>query len=442
MFATNGVNSPSLKRPFVYLCAVVFPLVSTSILVLQPDWSKIFLAISVAAALLGLLIMRIPRDLYARALILYAACVAFLVIKLVHDWAFDLPILFDKYLSLTARLAVAVIFATALAEKLQLMLRALCWFSVAVVLHALLGQILVIFIQPVVSPLLDAAAADSFTYYQIAGIFFYSQTVSLSDALHIFRAHGVMWEPGIFQFYCNYLILYGFSRYVGSRRRFLIVLGLTGVVVSTSTTGIVLAGIIILMRMRFSWRSLLIVGAVMIVPSIFVFATKFSIGTAQSLSTVMRLVDLEVPLHYAIQFPLLGVGNDSTVVQKLGVHSYLLDYLLGAGQQEFLSTYIDAIFDTDRVFNTSNGLLALAMQYGIIVAAIYVYGLWNFAKWSGLGRASFVLLLVATLNEPVTLTTLFLWMAMYGLLMPRRTTTSFDIDARQGRLSSRQHQAM
>jgi hypothetical protein len=435
-FEARPIGAQAIGRLFVYLCAIVFPIVSTSILVLQPDWSVIFLGVSVATALLAVFAIRVPRELYVRALALYAACLAFLAIKLAHDWAFDLPIRLDKYLSLTARLGIGLIFAAALADKLQLMLRALSWFSVAVVIHALIGQILVIFITPTLAPFLDAAAAESFTYVHIAWLFFYSQTVSLNDSIFIYRAHGIMWEPGIFQFFCNYLIVYGFGKCTGSKRNFLIVLGLTGAILSTSTTGILLAGIIILMHRRFSWRSLLAVAAIMVVPSIFVFANKFSIGSAQSLSTVMRLIDLEVPLDYTMQFPLLGVGNDSSVVQKLGVHSYLIDYLLSAGQQEFLSNYLDAIFETDRVFNTSNGVLALAMQYGVVIAGFYIYGLRNFAQWSGLGRSSFILLLVATLNEPVTFTTLFMWMAMSGLLMPRFTNGSSNMLAGRHRLAS------
>lgn len=409
----------SLGHLFTYLCAVVFPIVSTSILVLQPDWSKVFLAASLVVALLGLFVIRLPRDLYTRALMLYAACTVFLIIKIAHDWAFDLPIRLDKYLSLTARLGISIILAAALADKLQLMLKALNWFSVVVVLHALAGQVLVIFFEPTVAPLLDAAAAESFTYFHIAWLFFYSQTLFLNESIQIYRAHGIMWEPGIFQFFCNYLIVYGFARCTGSKRHFLIILGLTGAIVSTSTTGILLAGIVILMHRKFSWRSFLVVSAIMIVPSVFIFASKFTIGSAQSLSTVMRLIDLEVPLDYTMQFPFLGVGNDSSVVLQLGVHSYLIDYLLSAGQQKFLSSYLDAVFETDRVFNTSNGILALAMQYGVVVAGFYIYGLRQFSRLSGLGRSSFVLILVATLNEPVTFTTLFMWMAMYGLLMSR-----------------------
>jgi hypothetical protein len=416
---TKSPGAATIDRAFVYLCAVSFPLFSASILVLQPNWSKVFLALSVAASLLGLFIMRLRHDLYIRALILFAAYLAFVAIKLTHDWAFDLPMNTEKYFSLVTRLAIAIFFTAALADKLQLMLRALCAVSVVIVVHAILGQFLLLFLQPTDAPLLDAAEANSFTYFQIGWLFFYSQTLNITEALHITRAHGVLWEPGIFQFFSNYLIVYGFSRFGASKKYFLVTLGVVGTIVSTSTMGAMLAGVIILINTRFSWRSVVAVSAIVIIPSIFIFANKFDLGAAQSLSTVIRLVDLEVPVNYALQFPILGIGNDSSVVQKLGVHSYLLDYLLSAGQQELLADYVDEIFDTNRVFNTSNGLLALLMQYGVVFTGAYIYGLRNFVKWSALGYSFFILILFTIFNEPVALTVLFLWMAVHGLVMPR-----------------------
>jgi hypothetical protein len=418
-FEPKSSGAAFIDRAFVYFCAVSFPLFSASILVLQPNWSKVFLALSVAASLLGLFVMRLRRDLYIRALILFGACAAFVIIKLLHDWTLGLPMLLDKYLSFVTRLTIAIFFAVALSDKLQLMLRALCTVSAVIVVHAILGQLLVIFLRPADAPLLDAAEANSFTYYQIAWLFFYSQTMYVTEAIHIYRAHGVIWEPGIFQFFCNYLIVYGFSQFGASKKRLLVTLGVAGIIVSTSTMGALLAATIILVNTKFSWRSIVGVGAIVVIPSIFIFANKFDIGAAQSLSTVIRLVDLEVPLNYAMQFPILGVGNDSSVVRLLGVHSYLLDYLLSAGQQQLLSEYMDTIFDTDRVFNTSNGLLALLMQYGVVFAGVYIYGFRNFARWTGLGYSFFILILFTTFNEPISLTVLFLWMAMHGLVMPR-----------------------
>jgi hypothetical protein len=433
---TASSGAAFMERAFVYLCATIFPLFSASILVLQPNWSKIFLALSVVASLLGLFTMRLRRDLYVRILVLCAACAAFIISKLVHDWAFDLPMSLDRYLSLVARLTIAIFFAAALADKLQLMLRALCTVSTVVVIHAILGQVLVLFLEPAVAPVLDAAEANSFTYYQIAWLFFYSQTMYVTDAIHIWRAHGVMWEPGIFQFFCNYLIVYGFSQFGGSKTPLLVMLGVVGAIVSTSTMGVMLAGILILVNTRFSWRSIVVVSAIVIIPSTFIFANKFDIGAAQSLSTIIRLVDIEVPLNYALQFPVLGVGNDSSVVQQLGVHSYLLDYLL-PGQHELLANYMDEIFDTNRIFNTSNGLLALLMQYGVIFAGAYIYGLRNFVKWSSLGYSFFILILFTTFNEPISLTPLFLWMTVHGLMMPRYSPNVTAARAVRGTVPSR-----
>jgi hypothetical protein len=423
---SSVLHGPAFDRAFVLLCAGSFPLFSASILVLQPSWSAFFLALAVAVSIIGLFTMHLRPDLYARGLIFFLGFAVFLAVKLLHDWALSLPIRIEGYASLVARVIVAILVALALSDKLLMMLRALCLVSVAFVVHAILSQVLVIFVEPGSAPFLDAADANSFTYTQIAWLFFYSQRMFLSDALHIYRAHGVMWEPGIFQFFCNYLILCGFRLFNGSKRKALIGLGLAGVIVSTSTMGAAIAAIIILINTKFSWRSFVAVVAIVVVPSIFAFATKFDLSAAQGLSTVIRLIDLEVPLTYAIKFPLLGVGNDSSVVQQLGVHSYLLDYLLGSVQSDSLTHYVDEIFDTDRIFNTSNGLLALLMQYGLIFTGAYIYGIRNFSRQSGLGASFFALILLTCFNEPISLTVLFLWMAVHGVLLPSRAQSVTD----------------
>jgi len=423
---SNTLQGPAFDRAFVLLCAGSFPLFSASILVLQPSWSIFFLVLAIAVSIVGLFTMHLRPDLYARGLILFLGFALFLAVKLLHDWALSLPIRIDGYASLAARGTVAILVSLALSDKLMMMLRALCLVSVAIVVHAILSQLLVIFVEPASAPFLDAAEADSFTYTQIAWVFFYSQRMYLTDALHIYRAHGVMWEPGIFQFFCNYLIVCGFRLFNGSKGKALIGLGLVGVIFSTSTMGAAIAAIVILINTKFSWRSFVMVVAIVVVPSIFAFANKFDLSATQGLTTVIRLIDLEVPLTYAIKFPLLGVGNDSSVVQQLGVHSYLLDYLLGSVKSISLTNYVDQIFDTERIFNTSNGLLALLMQYGLIFTGAYIYGVLNFSRQSGFGASFFVLILLTCFNEPISLTVLFLWMAVHGMLLPSRARSVTD----------------
>jgi hypothetical protein len=415
----NGNVNAALQRLFVYVCAISLPMLSTSILILQPDWTKAFLALSVLVALIGLPLIRVPRELYVRILVLSVAMAFFLIIKITHDWWFGLPIRPEGYLSLVVRLVIALIFAAALATHLRLMLRALCIVSVVVVIHAIIGDFLIAFVDASPAPILDAAEAGSFSYTQIAWTFFYGETMTVGDNLKINRAHGVMWEPGIFQFYSNYILVYGFSRFAGNRKRLFIALGIIGTILSTSTMGLIITVLVVLMNARFSWKVVLGIGALLGGPFLFLFASKFNIGTMESLSTVIRLVDLEVPLNYALEFPVLGVGNDPSVVNVLGVHSYLLDYLTGIGQGEFLSDYVEKIFDTERIFNTSNGLLALLMQYGAIFTLAYMTGVRNFVRWTRLGPSLFVLIFLTIVNEPISLTVLFLWFAVHGLVLPR-----------------------
>jgi hypothetical protein len=343
----------------------------------------------------------------------------YLVLKIAHDWIFELPLRLEGYVSLILRLLASSFFVAAMSDKLKAFLGALCAFSVLIVSHAIIGQLLVLVIEPANAPILDAAEANSFSYTQIGWLFFYSQIIYVTDSFLLYRGHGVMWEPGIFQFFCNYLIVFGFSSYSRSNKKWLIALGAIGVLVSTSTMGLLIAGIIILINTRFSFRSVLLVALMAVIPSIFIFASKFEIGASESVGTVIRLIDLEVPISYAIRFPIFGVGNDPTVVLQLGVHSYLLDYLLGEGQSQLLSDYIENVFDTERIFNTSNGLLALLMQYGSVFTGAYALGFYRFAKLSGLGTSMFILVLLTTFNEPVELTVLFLWFSMHGLMMPR-----------------------
>ena len=155
-----------------------------------------------------------------------------------------------------------------------------------------------------------------------------------------------------------------------------------------------------------------------IFPSFFLFSDKFIIGNSQSMSTIIRLIDIEIPLNYALRYPILGIGNDSAVVQYLGVHSYILDYFLANDQTGLVGNYADMLFYTDHIFDTSNGILALLMQYGAVFTAVYLFGMLNFTRHAGM-KGFFIIIIFTAFNEPITLTVMFVWFAVHGLLLPK-----------------------
>jgi hypothetical protein len=270
-------------------------------------------------------------------------------------------------------------------------------------------------LQPTYLPALDASADGSFVYTHIGYIFFYSQVLHVLDGVTVYRAHGLAWEPGIFQFFCNYLIVYGCANKGDSRSKLLILIGAIGVLISTSTMGFLIAVIVLAIAVR---RSSLMLGVPLLgiaVLAVVIFTSKFQLGTQESMSTIIRMIDVEVPLRYMLKYPLFGIGNDSTVVSKLGVDSLILDYMLANVPSGFLNNYMDNLFNTNAIFNTSNGLLSLGMQYGLVALGFYLLGLYRLCRQVQM-PGFFVLIVLTLLNEPVALTLLFLLFSALGLI--------------------------
>lgn len=400
----------------LYFGLVSAVLSSTSILVLQPFWSHALLLVAFAISVICLFSTRLQSAAYAKAVFLSFGVAVFVVLDLCYVSYLDFPISPENYIGLMIRLLNAIFLSVAFYRQTDQVLTALNTISIFIVVHAIVGTVLVVFFSPSPADFLDASDSNGFSYFHLFYLFFYSQKIELSGFLgNVYRTHGLAWEPGIFQFFANFLIFYALhlERHPHRRRRN-IILGLTGVILSTSTMGAMIAAILFLMSKKIPIWVGLVATVVIGVPALAFSISKFDLEASQSGSTIIRLVDLEIPLRYFLDYPLGGIGNESAVIQKIGYHSVILDYVSDSGSGAMLGEYISNIFEGDKAFRTSNGVLAILMEYGGVAFLLYMVGLYRFAKACPGGMSFFIMILLTMFNEPVGLTVLFLWFMFQG----------------------------
>jgi hypothetical protein len=295
-----------------------------------------------------------------------------------------------------------------------------------------LGALLSIFINPTILNVTNVEGAGLTMYSHIGYIFYYSQVlhIDLLD-LNIYRQHGMHWEPGVFQFYPNVLIFAALSGfYSGKKKMLLVLLGSIGVILSTSSTGLMIMFVLVIMYfMRRHGKSFLSVSnaikfgviILLFLPLIYIFIiNKLSFDSPSALSFVMRIVDFESPITTALRYPFFGIGNNPDAATSAGLQSHVLDFLSDTYSSPLIS-YYESVVDSDNLlFRTSNGLFSVLMQYGFIYFAVYLVGIYRFSVRFG-GLMFFVLCLGMLLNEPVAFSTLFTIFSIVGIMLDKNT---------------------
>ena len=220
------------------------------------------------------------------------------------------------------------------------------------------------------------------------------------------RNSGIYWEPGMYQVYLNFallFVLYAVNEMpVGKKIALIIYLAAT-IMTTGSITGILLCAIliavyVILGSKRFVVKLFggVILLAVAIYSSTLVFGliqSKLTLGT----SFTYRLRDIFFGLEVFNTNPIIGHGISNDVYENMSKIYY------GAGRE------------------VSNGLMVVLIDFGIIGALLYIIGIFNFFGFlkHNLNKRcaiAFLIWFVISINtEPITLNSFCFFILGIGL---------------------------
>lgn len=162
-----------------------------------------------------------------------------------------------------------------------------------------------------VSPVSVVTSGD-LSYSEYSPFFYEAGMYSTSVlGLSFTRLAGPFWEPGVFQIYLNFA-LYRLLFFENKRKRFLVLI-LVCIALTMSTTGYLLAAILILLYAirkidSEKGRFLSLVPVTMAILLIAFQLIGSKAGSANSVSYDLRISDIQVGLNLLAQNPLLGTG--------------------------------------------------------------------------------------------------------------------------------------
>jgi len=246
-------------------------------------------------------------------------------------------------------------------------------------------------------------------YQSIFLIFNYHVTLQLEGLIP--RPDGFFWEPGVFQIYLNiylYLALFVF------RKRWEAGLALVAVFATQSTTGAIIAGMLLLFAYAQSLQiagrvqklAVLVLAPILILPALAVVYQNVTdkLTGAFSGSAFARQYDFYTGMRIAAEYPLTGIGFDYEryydEAQKFG----------------YLETKLSDHNIVDR--GNSNSFASMFASIGFPLGIMFIIGLFRQRFFKN--RLLFGLLLsLSFIGEALIFTPFFLMFIFSGLLLNR-----------------------
>jgi hypothetical protein len=209
------------------------------------------------------------------------------------------------------------------------------------------------------------------------------------------RNAGIFFEPGLYQIYINFALIYFLNKKLFIISIFLVL----NILLTYSPTGYLLSFIIILFYLfKISIKNILLsillvtLFVVLLLSSISDFVTM----KQDSMSYYLRYTDIVLGTDLFIEKPIIGWG---------------------IGNEEMVKSFFDNDINIER--GLSNGLLALAYQSGIIGIIFYVIGFVKFIKKETINNKYIIFssfFILSLLNENIYLSNFFIVIMIYGYI--------------------------
>lgn len=211
------------------------------------------------------------------------------------------------------------------------------------------------------------------------------------------RTAGIFFEPGLYQIYLNFSLIYFLNRKSFFISLFLILnVGLT-----YSPTGYLLSFFILFLYFfKFNWRFIIL--------SLIIFIS-FVILISLSLEF---LITKQEGMSYYLRY------HDMLLGSKLFFEKFIIGW--GIGNEEMIKEFF--LLDINKERGLSNGLLALAYQGGVIGILFYFMGFLKFIKSMSFNNKYFTFILffiLSLVNENIYLSNFFLFLVIYGYVWSR-----------------------
>lgn len=227
------------------------------------------------------------------------------------------------------------------------------------------------------------------------------------------RPDGFFFEPGVYQIYLNLYLYMALFMFRDKRQA---LLGTIAVFATQSTTGIVIAAILLAaFAVRWvrdqRWSKVagrVLLGAVLAVPlGVFVYANVNDKLTGDTRgSSLARQYDLLTGVNVAMAHPWIGIGFDHGTYRSI------------ANNMGFIETELSDEFTADR--DSTNGVVYLLYSLGIPLAIVFLIGMFRQQFFPNKMLVG-LLLMLSLLGESILFTPFFLLLIFSGLLRrPRR----------------------
>lgn len=253
-------------------------------------------------------------------------------------------------------------------------------------------------------PVKYIALKNYMTYRSYFGIFYWIQTINI-NGLNIIRNSSIFWEPGMYQIFINYCILYVFflKNTVTKIDKVNVVILTISMITTTSTTGMMLMIVLYILKL-YSIKSkdkLLILVKIFTSVAVSIVGLYLIIymllGKSNTNSMNARLNDLTIPIRLFLQKPIFGWG--------------FLNY--------------DIYRELSGNMGNSNGVTTLIYQTGLM--GVFMYNIFIIMLIRRLRLKAYniyviiallIFILISNMAEPIiysNFTILFLAMGYFGL---------------------------
>jgi hypothetical protein len=237
-------------------------------------------------------------------------------------------------------------------------------------------------------------------------IFYYSQLSNLFGFM-VPRSQSIFWEPGVLQLFLNLLLYLELFYFRPSLSRLALIL--LSVLLTFSSTGYLVAFLIILYFMLYEKRALLTLKSCLMLLIMFCFSGFFiylnlskKLLVEQSISFASRLYDFEKSITIITNNPILGLGFSDKIFGNYEFESSLLNI----NKFSFAE-----LFDYSR--GNTNSIMMLYVYFGIAIASVFLVVIYNQSLFKH--RVLFFVILVLTnVSEPLLTNNLYLYIYLSG----------------------------
>lgn len=350
----------------------------------------------------------VKRDMWAIGLVLFGV----LIVATLGSQGVDILALATRYANFIAGVALLGLYLPEPRDTIIRDLRPILQFMGFQIIGTVL---LAMFLPQVFRPW----PINDVMYQTVLWVFTYHS--SIANAGGLVRPDGFFWEPGVFQIYMNIFL---FTALFITRRRLDVALAIVGVLLLQSTTGLLIA--VMLLGVSFAQGfhrasageklAAVLVAPLLAAPLLLIAVGNFTEKTSGELrgSSWARTYDFYTGVNVILAHPLVGVGFDNE------------RYKREAARLGYADTRLDYSSTAER--SSSNGIVALIASIGIPMSLPFLIALFRqrfFPKQLLFG----MMLLLSFTGEALMLTPFFL-MLLFSAMLSRKREVSHPVALR------------